>query len=109
LKDGEDELRRFLWKNRIPSPINITLTEKQSFNGFKIDDISSDRNFRHFKNVLNTNLFGNGYRRFGKKSGCWSSEKVVQTNDTTSIVLLKNQTDLHQKYSIVMLDNVDVM
>jgi|TARA_B110000908_G_C10210477_1_gene429956 hypothetical protein len=66
MRSEEDELRQFLWINRIPSPINVTLTEKQSAKGFKIDDINSDRNFRHFKNVLNTKLFGNGYRRFGK-------------------------------------------
>ena len=67
MSELEDELRRMLWENRIPNPINVTLTEKQSFNGFKIDEINSGRNFRHFKNVLNTKLFGMGYRRFGKE------------------------------------------
>lgn len=67
LVNDEMEIRQFFWDNRILNPINITLTEKQSFNGFKIDDINSSKNFKHFKNVLNTKLFGNGYQRFGKQ------------------------------------------
>ena len=67
LVNSEMEIRQFFWDNRILNPINITLTEKQSFNGFKIDDINSSKNFKHFKNVLNTKLFGNGYQRFGKQ------------------------------------------
>ena len=43
-----DELRQWIWSNRIPFPINVTLTEKQSFNGIKIDEIRSQQNFRHF-------------------------------------------------------------
>ena len=62
-----DELRQWIWNNRIPFPINVTLTEKQSFNGIKIDEIRSQQNFRHFKNVLNSKIFGVRYRRFGKQ------------------------------------------
>ena len=61
-----DSIKQWLWEKRIPYPINVTLTEKQSFRGQKIDDVVSDSNFRHFKNVLNQKTFGNGYRRFGK-------------------------------------------
>ena len=60
-------INRWLWEKRIPYPINVTLTEKQSFRGQKIDDVVSESNFRHFKNVLNQKTFGNGYRRFGKQ------------------------------------------
>jgi len=67
LKSVECEIERFLWSNRIPNPINLTLTEKQKYNGFQLDDVSSDRNFRHFKNVLNSKVYGNGYRRFGRQ------------------------------------------
>ena len=45
--------------------LNVTLTEKQTFNGIRLDDITSEQNFRHFRNVLNRKVFGNGYRRFG--------------------------------------------
>ena len=30
-------------------------------------DCRSEQNFRHFKNVLNTKVFGNSYRRFGQQ------------------------------------------
>jgi len=62
-----DEIRRFVTSNRVTNPINLTLTQKQSVNGFKVDDVASEKNFRHFKNVLNTKLFGNGYRRYNKQ------------------------------------------
>ena len=31
----ECEIERFLWSNRIPNPINLTLTEKQKYNPLK--------------------------------------------------------------------------
>ena len=62
-----DEIRRFVTSNRVTNPINLTLTQKQSVNGFKVDGVVSEKNFRHFKNKLNTKLFGNGYRRYNKQ------------------------------------------
>lgn len=64
-----EEIRDFVWSNRVPNPLNITLTQRQTFNGLRIDDASSEQNFRHFKNILNTKVFGNAYRRFGKELG----------------------------------------
>ena len=54
-----DSIKQWLWEKRIPYPVNVTLTEKQSFRGQKIDDVVSESNFRHFKNVLNQKTFGN--------------------------------------------------
>ena len=62
-----ETIRDFVTQNRVTNPINVTFTEKQSMNGFKIDSVISERNFRHFKNKLNTKLFGNGYRRYNKQ------------------------------------------
>ena len=62
-----DEIRRFVTSERVTNPINLTFTQKQSVNGFKVDDVVSEKNFRHFKNKLNTKLFGNGYRRYNKQ------------------------------------------
>ena len=62
-----ETIRDFVTQNRVTNPINVTFTEKQSMNGFTIDNVVSERNFRHFKNKLNTKLFGNGYRRFNKQ------------------------------------------
>ena len=60
-----EQIKRFIRKNRVVNPLNVTLTEKQTFNGIRLDDITSEQNFRHFRNVLNRKVFGNGYRRFG--------------------------------------------
>jgi len=83
-----EEIRDFVRSNKIPNPINVTFTQKQKVvgegmfnitdkNGNRvcqylkfnkhIDDVSSEQNFRHFKNKLNTKLFGNGYRRYNKQ------------------------------------------
>lgn len=63
----EEEIRTFLSNNRITNPINTTLTERQFCRGIAIDSIRSERNFRYFRNKLNTRVFGNSYRRFGKQ------------------------------------------
>jgi len=52
---------------KVPNPVNVTFTEKQSFNGLWLDDIVSEQNFRHFSNHLNRKVFGNGWRRYGKR------------------------------------------
>lgn len=62
-----EETKKWILSKRINKPINVTLTEKQSFNGIKLDNIISEQNFRHFKNVLNKKIFGNSYKRFNKQ------------------------------------------
>ena len=62
-----NQIRRFVTSNRVTNPINVTFTQKQSVNGFRVDDVVSEKNFKHFKNKLNTKLFGNGYKRFNKQ------------------------------------------
>jgi len=61
-----EEIRAFFWKNRIPNPVNVTFTEKQIVNGQWIDHAISEQNMRHFRNKLNQQVYGNGYKRFGK-------------------------------------------
>lgn len=58
-------IRKVVFENKIPNPINMTLTERQQFNGINIDDVVSEQNVRHFRNVLNRKVFGNRHRRFG--------------------------------------------
>ena len=62
-----EHIRTYLKSNKVINPINVTLTQKQNVKGQRIDDISSEQNFRHFRNKLNTKIFGNGYRRFNKQ------------------------------------------
>ena len=61
------QTKKWLLQNKINNPINVTLTEKQKVNGVDLDNISSEQNFRHFKNLLNSKVFGNGYKRFNKQ------------------------------------------
>lgn len=63
--DVNKEIWTTVRNSKVPNPINITLTEKQQFNGITIDDVVSEQNFRHFKNILNRKVFGNRHRRFG--------------------------------------------
>ena len=62
---SKNELIDFIRENKSQNVINLTLTEKQKVKGRKIDDILSSQNFRHFKNLLNTKIYGKSYRRFG--------------------------------------------
>ena len=59
--------KNWLSEYKINNPINVTLTEKQRVNGIDLDRIRSEQNFRYFKNLLNTNIFGNGFKRFNKQ------------------------------------------
>ena len=63
--DLNNEIRNYVHDNKIPNPVNITLTERQQFNGINIDDVVSEQNVRHFRNILNRKIFGNRHRRFG--------------------------------------------
>ena len=62
----DEEIENFIRSKRVVNPLNVTLTELQICGGIRLDDIISEQNFRHFRNVLNRKVFGNGYRRFGK-------------------------------------------
>ena len=59
--------KNWLSEYKINNPINVTLTVKQIVNGIDLDRIRSEQNFRYFKNLLNTNIFGNGFKRFNKQ------------------------------------------
>ena len=60
----KQSIQNYLKSNRVINSINLTLTEKQIVNGKRIDGISSSQNFRHFKNLLNSKIYGKRYRRF---------------------------------------------
>jgi len=57
----------YIFQTQWDNPLCVTLTERQCVDGVKIDEIRSSRNTRHFLNVLNRAVYGNAYRRFGKK------------------------------------------
>tara|TARA_E500000331_G_scaffold289799_1_gene285650 strand:- start:27 stop:515 length:489 start_codon:yes stop_codon:yes gene_type:complete len=71
----KEETKKWLQLNLIRNPLNVTLTEKQYLHKtvgkdnriFKLDELKSSQNFRHFSNVLNKKVFGNGFYRFNKR------------------------------------------
>ena len=89
----DDGIRAFLWVNRIANPISVTLTQRQNFNGLKIDDVSSEQNFRHFKNQLNRKVFGNAHRRFGKELGMLVVREVSDGQRHHLHCVLEHPTD----------------
>ena len=66
------------WLNSrvIQNPTHITFTLKQTYNGFNefgvnintyINQYLSSQNFQHFTNLLNYEIYKNGFLRYGKK------------------------------------------
>jgi hypothetical protein len=47
--------------------IGVTLTMKQGVDGHYLDEIRASQNLRHFMNVLNREVFGKGFKRFGSR------------------------------------------
>jgi len=47
--------------------IGIDLTMKHYAGGFRLDGIRSSRNFRHFTNLLNKQIYGSAFTRFGRR------------------------------------------
>jgi len=63
----QSALKHFYLTHPVPNPSNITLTQKQVVDGQRIDDEISSANFKHFRNLLNSHLFGNAYKRHGRQ------------------------------------------
>jgi hypothetical protein len=59
--------KSYYLQNRVPNPVNITLTERQVVDGQWITDTLSQQNFRHFAKKLNAKCFGNKFKRYGHK------------------------------------------
>ena len=60
-------IKQFYQEHRVPSPVNFTLTQRQVVDGQWISDEVSQQNFRHFANLLNSQIYGKAFKRFGKK------------------------------------------
>ncbi len=66
-------------QHQVMNPVNFTFTQKQVVDGQWISDTVSVQNFRHFSNKLNKRVFGNAFRRYGRKLQMF----VVQENNET--------------------------
>ena len=60
-------IKQFYLDHRVPSPVNFTFTQRQVVDGQWISDEVSQQNFRHFANLLNSQVYGKAFKRFGKK------------------------------------------
>ena len=76
----QSKIKQFSNQHSVPNPVNLTLTEKQIVNGQKIDDLASEQNFRHFRNLLNSKLFKNAYRRHGKQLSMFVARECDATH-----------------------------
>ena len=63
----KEKLRRYLYVNNLLNWESITLTMKQRVNDEKLDKIKSYLNFKYFMNRLNTKIYGNSFKRYGKR------------------------------------------
>ena len=87
-KKLKSHTKKWLREYKFNNPINVTLTEKQRVKShckefvfdtinqksiknitqnIYLDDEKSEQNFRHFRNLLNSKVFGNGFKRFNKQ------------------------------------------
>lgn len=77
-------IKQYYRDHQVPNPVNITLTQKQVVDGQHIDDATSEANFKHFRNLLNSRLFGNAFKRHGRQlsilvvreSGAWHRHHI---------------------------------
>lgn len=98
----DEEIENFIRSKRVVNPLNVTLTELQICGGIRLDDIISEQNFRHFRNVLSRKVFGNGYRRFGKELQMLVVREV-STNQRHHIHCI---IELPQRYEFLTFKNL---
>ena len=105
MEDMELALREFVKGFYIPNPVNITFTQKQIVDGFKIDDLVSERNFRYFKNMLNRKVFGNSYSRYGKCLGMLVVREVSSNQRHHLHTIIQQPPTLtHQQFDQVVME-----
>ena len=61
------EIKKYLKDWDVRESVGVTLTLKQRVKSHSLDVITCSRNLKHFLNRLNTKVFGNGFKRFGKR------------------------------------------
>ena len=56
-------IKKFYQEHRVPSPVNFTFTQRQVVDGQWISDEVSQQNFKHFANLLNSQIYGKAFNR----------------------------------------------
>lgn len=65
--DLRPQLRDFLHNSDDHYDLAVTLTMKQQDGPTSLDQLEASKNLRHFFNRLNNRVYGNAFRRFGRK------------------------------------------
>ncbi len=60
-------IQEYLSEVPLTNCFGVSLTLKQNTSGVYLDDIRASQNLRHFLNLLNSEVYGKRFRRFGKK------------------------------------------
>ena len=60
-------IQEYLSEIPLTNCFGVSLTLKQNTSGVCLDDIRASQNLRHFLNLLNSEVYGKRFRRFGKK------------------------------------------
>ena len=67
----KEQLQSALQKHIRTLPLNdclgVSLTLKQFVDGARLDVIRASQNLRHFMNRLNASVYGNAFKRFGRR------------------------------------------
>lgn len=67
MSDLRQQTRDFLSSRPFDRCIGVTLTMKQKVNHVRLDEQRSTQNFRHFLNLLNREVLGKRFSRFGTR------------------------------------------
>ena len=61
------DIQRYFRQYDLNGCLGVSLTLKQFAEGVKLDEIRASKNLRHFLNLLNTEVYGKRFKRFGKR------------------------------------------
>jgi hypothetical protein len=61
------EIQQHLRGYDLDGCLGVSLTLKQFAEGVKLDEIRASKNLRHFLNLLNSEVYGKRFKRFGKR------------------------------------------
>jgi len=87
--------------------VNLTITLKQTLNGIPLDKISMEQNLKHFLNILNSNVFGNGFKRYGKRLKILTKSEYSENNRLhLHLILEKPQRLEYMKFNYLIFRSI---
>lgn len=83
-------IRNHLYLDDFTDWWGVTLTMKQVVNNEKLDEMGSAQNLRHCMNILNKKVYGNSFKRYGKRIEIMPSLEWSPTNRLHYHLVVKN-------------------